>query len=115
MLQLALNAPNPKAVYIAIPMLICFFALMLGVGFACRRSAKSVDSFVFGVGLELVQLLIGMKIITVSGPVLSFVFTNSLYSGVFAMVGGLILMPIVSAFTKKFPLEVEQNFSCYNN
>ena len=33
---------------IAVPMLICFFALMLGVGFACRKHAASVDSFVLG-------------------------------------------------------------------
>ncbi len=87
-------------------------------GLYCKKVTKTAVAvnFVFGVGLELVQLLIGMKIITVSGPVLSFVFTNSLYSGVFAMVGGLILMPIVSAFTKKsLPENVEEKFSCYNH
>ena len=48
-------------------------------------------------------------------PVLEFVFTNSLYSGVFAMVGGLILMPIVSRFTKKtLPDRIEEKFSCYD-
>ena len=36
-----------------------------------------------------------------SVPVLGFVFKNSLYSGVFAMVGGLIIVPIVSLFTRK--------------
>ena len=33
---------------ISIPMLICFFALMIGVGFACRKHATDVDSFVLG-------------------------------------------------------------------
>ncbi len=72
-------------------------------------------SFVFGVGLELIQLVISMGLYTPSCPILSFVFKNSLYSGVFAMVGGLILVPIVSAFTKKsLPQNVEDKFSCYD-
>ncbi len=79
------------------------------------RTAVAV-SFAFGVGLELLQLCIGMGWISVKGsPVLEFVFTNSLYSGVFAMVGGLILMPIVSLLTKKSrPQNVEDKFACYH-
>lgn len=78
--------------------------------------AAVAASFVFGVGLELVQLAIGVGALSVEGvPVLEFVFTNSLYSGVFAMVGGLILVPIVSAFTQKtLPKDVEAKFSCYD-
>ena len=74
-----------------------------------------VCSFVFGVGLEIVQLLISMKVLSVADvPVLSFVFTNSLYSGVFAMVGGLVLVPIVSLLTKKAkPDDVDDKFRCY--
>ena len=35
--------------------------------------------------------------------------------GVFAMVGGLLLVPIVSAFTKKtLPQNVQDKFDCYN-
>lgn len=72
-------------------------------------------SFAFGVGLELVQLAIGVGWISVKGvSVLEFVFTNSLYSGVFAMVGGLVLVPIVSLFTQKtLPDRIEDKFSCY--
>ena len=33
---------------ISIPMLICFFALMIGVGFYCRKNATNVDGFVLG-------------------------------------------------------------------
>ncbi|MBR5524720.1 MAG: sodium:solute symporter, partial [Clostridia bacterium] len=33
---------------ISVPMLICFFALMIGVGLACRKHATNVDSFVLG-------------------------------------------------------------------
>ena len=72
-------------------------------------------SFIWGVGLEVVQLLISLKVMDVStSPVLSFVFKNSLYSGVFAMVGGLVLVPIVSMLTGGTrPKEVESMFECY--
>ena len=33
---------------ISIPMLILFFALMIGVGFSCRKHATDVDGFVLG-------------------------------------------------------------------
>ncbi|MBR4868505.1 MAG: hypothetical protein IKU10_05055, partial [Clostridia bacterium] len=33
---------------ITIPMLLCFFGLMIGVGLGCRKHTKSVDSFVLG-------------------------------------------------------------------
>ena len=73
-------------------------------------------SFIFGTGLELVQLGISVGWLSVKGiPILEFVFTNSLYSGVFAMVGGLVLVPIVSLFTKRtLPGGIEAKFSCYD-
>ena len=77
------------------------------------RAAVAV-SFVYGVGIELVQLVLMVGNIKLSG-FLGFVFTNSLYSGVFAMVGGMILVPIVSAFTKKQnTATVDGIFSCYD-
>ena len=81
-----------------------------------RESGAVAASFIFGTGLELIQLCIGVHLIDVTGiPVLEFVFTNSLYSGVFAMVGGLILVPIVSLFTQKSkPQGVDEKFSCYD-
>ena len=33
---------------ISIPVLICFFALMIGVGFYCRKHSTNVDGFVLG-------------------------------------------------------------------
>ena len=72
-------------------------------------------SFGFGVGLMVVQLLVSMKVISFSGGVLGFVFTNSLYSGVFAMLGGLIIVPIVSLLTGKHkPENIDEIFSCYD-
>lgn len=74
-------------------------------------------SFAFGVGLEIVQLFVSLGVFSVADiPFVSFVFTNSLYSGVFAMVGGLILVPVVSLLTQKHaPGETERIFSCYHN
>ena len=71
-------------------------------------------SFVYGVGIEVFQLIIMLTGMKLTG-FLGFVFTNSLYSGVFAMVGGLILVPIVSAFTPKQKKgNVDYIFSCYD-
>ena len=71
--------------------------------------------FVYGVGLEVVQLLFMMKIFTLpANGFLHFVFQNSLYSGVFAMLGGLVIVPLFSLFTKKQDAcEVDAIFSCY--
>ena len=89
---------------------------LYGLYWKKTTKAAVVASFVFGVGLELVQLAISVGALSVKGiPVLEFVFTNSLYSGVFAMMGGLVLVPIVSAFTQKtLPAGIEDKFSCYD-
>ena len=78
------------------------------------RAAVAV-SFIFGTGLEIIQLFIGVGLIPKLNGVLGFIFTNSLYSGVFAMIGGLILVPVVSLFTKKtLPKNIDEKFNCYN-
>ena len=77
--------------------------------------AAVVSSFIFGTGLEIIQLCISVGWLNVSNiPVLSFVFTNSLYSGVFAMLGGLVLVPIISLLSQKtLPENIEDKFECY--
>ena len=88
---------------------------LYGLYWKKTTKAAVVTSFVFGTGLEIVQLLISIGLFKPTTPVLSFVFTNSLYSGVFAMVGGLVLVPIVSLLTQKtLPKNVEEKFSCYD-
>ena len=74
-----------------------------------------IASFVFGVGLELVQLGISLGRLDVSGSaLLSFVFKNPLFSGVFAMLGGLVLVPVFSLLTRKTaPQNTEEMFACY--
>lgn len=87
-------------------------------GLYWKRTTKPAVacSFIFGVGLEVVQFLITIGVLNVSGSaLLSFVFKNSLYSGVFAMVGGLIIVPVVSLLTQKTGQKnVDEIFACYN-
>ena len=89
---------------------------LYGLYWKKTTKAAVAASFIFGVGLEIVQLCISVGWLNAADiPVVSFVFTNSLYSGVFAMVGGLIIVPIVSLFTKKtLPKNIEEKFDCYN-
>ena len=88
---------------------------LFGLYWKKTTRAGVVSSFIFGVGIELVQLLISMNVFSVAGiPVLGFVFKNSLYSGVFAMLGGLILVPAVSLMTQKTaPKNTDEIFACY--
>jgi SSS family solute:Na+ symporter len=88
---------------------------LYGLYWKKTTKAAVAASFIFGTGLEVVQLLISVGLFSVAKiPVLNFVFTNSLYSGVFAMVGGLIIVPIVSLLTQKtLPQNVEEKFACY--
>ena len=90
---------------------------MYGLYWKKTTKAAVVASFIFGVGLEVIQLLIGIGLFSVENiPVISFIFTNSLYSGVFAMVGGLIIVPIVSLLTKKtLPENIDRKFECYDH
>ncbi len=72
-------------------------------------------NFGFGVGMMVFQLLVSMKVIPVSGVVLETVFKNSLYSGVAAMLLGLVIVPVVSLFTQKTkPDNTEEKFAGYN-
>ncbi len=85
-------------------------------GLYWKKTTKTavLVSFIFGTGLEVVQLLISIGLIHINGGFLGFVFRNSLYSGVFAMLGGLILVPVVSLLTQKTkPEGVEEMFACY--
>lgn len=85
-------------------------------GLYSKKTTKAAVavSFVFGTGIEIIQLLKDFGAITIDGGFLGFVFTNSLYSGVFAMAGGLVLVPLVSLITPKIEKSVTDGiFSCY--
>ena len=72
-------------------------------------------SFGFGITIMTTQLVLSLcKAIPADG-VIHFVFQNSLYTGVIAMLGGLIIVPIVSLLTQKGkPENAEEIFECYN-
>ena len=73
------------------------------------------STFIFGVSVMIFQLLVSLKVIALSGGILGFVFQNSLYSGVFAMMGGMVIVPIVSLFTtKSIPENVDEKFAGYD-
>ena len=87
-------------------------------GLYSKRTTKlsTAVCFAWGVGLETVQLFVSLGVLNVSGsPFLAFVFNNSIYSGVIAMVGGLLLVPLVDLFSQKLrPVHVEDMFAAYN-
>ncbi len=122
---IAIYQAKSKNMYIAQMMGVSWGALagaflapfLYGLYFRKTTKAAVIVSFIYGVGLEIIQLLVSLNIITVKGiPFIGFVFTNSLYSGVFAMVGGLILVPIISFITaKSAPQNVDEIFECYND
>jgi len=122
---IAIKQASDKSIFIAQMMGVSWGALagaflapfLYGLYWKKTTGASVVVSFVYGVGLEILQLLISLKVLDVSGSaVLSFVFKNSLYSGVFAMVGGLVFVPLVSLLTQKtLPGGVEEKFSCYRD
>ena len=70
-------------------------------------------SFFYGVILMLIQLCVSLGWIAMPGAFLQFIFRNSLYSGVFAMLTSLVLVPLISVCTKSVPKKVDKMFDCY--
>ena len=113
---------------------VTFIAQMMGVSWGALAGAflapymlslysKKVTKasvavcFVWGCAIAIFQMIVTLGGIDVSGwgTVLSYVFKSSINSGVVAMVGGLIIVPVVSLFTKKMDeVEVDNMFSCYH-
>ena len=86
-------------------------------GLYWKRTTKAAVAvcFVYGVVLMVFQMYVSLAGVTFENGFMSYMFNNSIRSGVLAMVGGLVIVPIVSLFTKA-PDEkmVEAAFSCYN-
>ncbi len=122
---IAIKQAKSKSLFIAQMMGVSWGALagaflapfLYGLYWKKTTKASVVCSFIFGVGLELVQLLVSLEILDFSkSAFLSFVFRNSLYSGVIAMVGGLIIVPVVSLITAKtIGSDVDKMFECYHD
>jgi SSS family solute:Na+ symporter len=111
---------------------ITFIAQMMGVSWGAMAGAflapfmyglysKRVTkpavavSFIFAIGMTIMQLLVSFGTITLDKEtVIGYIFKSSINSGVVAMVGGLLIVPLISLFTKKpDPAVVNDAFSSY--
>ena len=74
-------------------------------------------SYFVGSVLMILQMFISLGVISVEGKgaFIEYMFANSLRSGVLTMVLGLVLVPVISVFTKKPDKNlVEETFTCYD-
>ena len=112
---------------------ITFIAQMMGVswgalagaflapflyGLYSKRVTKESVAvcFVFATCITIIQLLRSFGVISFDNEVLGYVFKSSINSGVVSMVGGLVLVPVVSLFTPKPDKNsVDQIFACYEH
>ena len=113
---------------------VTFIAQMMGVSWGALAGAflapflyglywkgitktATVVCYIWGCSIAVIQLIITLAGIDITGwgTVLGYVFKSSINSGVIAMVGGLIIVPIISLFTKKqSDEELDEIFECYN-
>ena len=77
--------------------------------------ASVYTSFVVGVLMSIIQLIRSLTGFNFGVLILdNLVFKTSIHSGSIAMILSLLLVPIVSLFTKKqSPEEIEEIFNCY--
>ena len=88
---------------------------MYGLYWKKTTKASVAASFIFGTVVMIIQLCISLKLFTLPGAFFGFIFKNSLYSGVFCMLAGLVIVPLVSLCTQKSkPADVDKMFTCYD-
>ncbi|MCQ2496622.1 MAG: sodium:solute symporter [Lachnospiraceae bacterium] len=115
---------NPQITFIAQMMGVSWGALagaflapfLYGLYWKGITKASTIVCFVWGCSIAIFQMVVSLGGISVAdwGPVLSYIFKSSINSGVVAMVGGLIIVPVVSMFTKKLDKkDVDGAFECY--
>ena len=112
---------------------VTFIAQMMGVSWGALAGAflapflyglywKGVSRlsvgicFIWGCGIAIFQMIVSLCGINAAdfGPVLGYIFKSSINSGVVAMVGGLVIVPLFSCFTKKPDKKlVDDAFACY--
>ena len=116
---------HPEVTFIAQMMGVSWGALagaflapfMYGLYWKGVTKMASAVCFAWGCGIALTQMFITLGGVDVSGwgLILSYIFKSSINSGVIAMVGGLIIVPIISFMTKKQKSSrVNAMFACYN-
>ena len=89
---------------------------MYGLYWKGVTRASVAVCFVWGCGISLIQLFFTLSGTDVSsfGPFFGFIFRSSINSGVLAMVGGLIVVPVVSLFTAKMDrFKVDEMFTSF--
>ena len=95
----------------------CFLAPFLYGLFWKRTTRASVWAcFVSGLVITLSEFFItAVGKYQFANPVLRYFFNSAINAGMLAMLFGLVLVPVVSLFTRKTePQGVEEMFSCYN-
>jgi SSS family solute:Na+ symporter len=116
---------HPEVTFIAQMMGVSWGALagaflapfMYGLYWKGITKISVVICFIWGCGIAMLQLIVTLGGIDVAGwgTVLGYIFKSSINSGVVAMVGGLIIVPIISMFTKKQSEgEIQKIFACYD-
>ena len=112
---------------------ITFIAQMMGVSWGAMAGAflapflyglysKKISKasvgvcFIFATAMTVMQLLVSFKVLSFDpNTVIGYIFKSSINSGVVSMVGGLILVPIVSLITPKQDTKVvDEMFACYD-
>lgn len=115
---------HPEVTFIAQMMGVSWGALagaflapfLYGLYWKGVTKASCYVSFVWGTCLMIIQMYISLAgvDVTAMGPVLGYLFASSVRSGVIAMVGGLIIVPVVSLFTaKQDAAQIDSYFECY--
>ena len=116
---------HPELTFIAQMMGVSWGALagsflapfLYGLYWKKTTKAACYTCFVWGCTLMIIQMIISLGGVDISGwgTFLSYIFASSIRSGVLAMVGGLVIVPVVSLFTKRQDDEkVNELFSCYD-
>lgn len=75
-----------------------------------------ITCYIWGCAIAIIQLIVTLTgyDVTAWGAFLGYIFKSSINSGVVAMVGGLLIVPVVSLFTKKLDMDkVNDMFSCF--
>ena len=90
---------------------------MYGLYWKKTTKAACCFTYVWGVCLMVFQLCVSIGWVTLdpAGFLGGLLFRNSLYSGVFAMLSSMILVPVISILTQGTkPKETDYMFSCYD-
>ncbi len=116
---------HPSVTFIAQMMGVSWGALagaflapfLYGLYWKGATKASAAACFVWGCAIAAVQLVVSLGGIDASawGPAIGYIFKSSINSGVIAMLGGMLIVPAVSLFTKKQDrAELDRMFGCFD-